>query len=74
MIDNFLTSKKDGATKKSNTLNENNTIRNDTIILSKCWKCIGVANLTHGSKRKFIPLVHKCMKIQSTSSYEFSCF
>ena len=73
-IDDFLTSKRDSAAKKTNTSNENDTVGNATTISGKGRKCVGITNSTHGSDRKSVPLVHKCMNIQPTSSYGFDCF
>ena len=74
MIDNFLILKKISSTNTSNILNKNSTAGNSAIMSSKRQKCVEIINSIYGSKRKFVPLVYKVIKIQPTSSYEFGYF
>ena len=74
MINNFLIPKTISSTNISNALNENSTAGNSRTISSKGRKCVGIINSIYGSKRKFVPLVHKYIKIQPTNSYEFGYF
>ena len=67
--------------KRKNTVDETNNdyciksdVSKDAIDLSKGHKCVGVVNSTHGSEKKLVPLVRKCVRVRPNSAHEFDYF